>query len=181
MSVSARSAGAMALVACLAAGLSSEARAQIPPQERAALIALYDDTNGDSWTYNSGWKTPPLDVDGFALPGTECGWLGVSCVASRVESLALFSNGLSGSIPPALGDLAALVNLYLDDNQLTGSIPTELGSLASLQELYLDSNQLTGGIPPALGNLANLQVLYLRSNPPDTRSRDVNLLSRCEA
>ena len=62
MSVSARSAGALALAACLTVGLSSAARAQIPPQERVALIALYNSTNGDSWYDNTGWKTPPLDL-----------------------------------------------------------------------------------------------------------------------
>ncbi|MCX6583611.1 MAG: hypothetical protein NT166_25840 [Candidatus Aminicenantes bacterium] len=32
----------------------------IPASERAALIALYNSTNGDSWTNNSGWKPPPF-------------------------------------------------------------------------------------------------------------------------
>jgi len=41
--------------------------------ERAALMALYNATNGDDWFNNTGWKTPPLAADGFAYPGTECG------------------------------------------------------------------------------------------------------------
>jgi len=40
------------------------------PEERGALIALYNSTNGDGWNNNTGWKTPPLADDGFALPGT---------------------------------------------------------------------------------------------------------------
>ncbi len=52
-------------------GFSSIAFAAIPPIERAALIALYESTDGDNWTYNNGWKTPPLAADGFAMPGTE--------------------------------------------------------------------------------------------------------------
>lgn len=32
--------------------------AAIPATERAALIALYNSTDGDNWTNNSGWKTP---------------------------------------------------------------------------------------------------------------------------
>jgi hypothetical protein len=43
----------------------------IPASERAALIALYNSTNGDDWINNTGWKTPPLHTDGFAMPGTE--------------------------------------------------------------------------------------------------------------
>ena len=30
--------------------------AAIPAAERQALIALYNSTNGDSWSENSGWK-----------------------------------------------------------------------------------------------------------------------------
>ena len=48
--------------------LASQTLAAIPPSERAALIALYNSTNGDGWTDKSGWKTPPLDTDGFAMP-----------------------------------------------------------------------------------------------------------------
>lgn len=39
------------------------------PAERAALMALYNHTNGDGWDDNSGWGT---DV-------SYCTWYGVSC------------------------------------------------------------------------------------------------------
>ncbi len=51
----------------------------IPQIEREALIALYNDTDGNNWTDNSGWKAPPLS-DGFAMPGTECDWNEVGCI-----------------------------------------------------------------------------------------------------
>ena len=47
-------------------GIFCNALAQIPATERAALIDLYNNANGDEWADNSGWKTLPLDVDGFA-------------------------------------------------------------------------------------------------------------------
>ena len=50
----------------------------IPSAEREALIALYNSTNGDSWNVNTGWKEPPLDDDGFAMPGTEYTWHGIA-------------------------------------------------------------------------------------------------------
>ena len=40
--------------------------------------------------------------------------------------------------------------LDLESNGLTGSLPEELGNLAKLQTLYLSGNQFTGCIPPAL-------------------------------
>jgi len=42
----------------------------VPAAERVALIALYNSTSGAGWSDNSGWKTAPLDADGFAMPGT---------------------------------------------------------------------------------------------------------------
>jgi hypothetical protein len=48
----------------------------VPSIKRAALIAFYNNTDGDNWTDNSGWKTPPLYSDGFAMPGTEGSWFG---------------------------------------------------------------------------------------------------------
>ncbi len=161
-------------------GMFSNAYAAIPAHERAALIALYNSTNGDSWTYNGGWKTPPLDTDGFSMPGTECGWSYIDCDAGNttVHKLFPYHNQLTGSIPPELGNLDNLHYLSLSSNQLTGSIPPELGNLNNLQELSLSSNQLTGSIPPELGNLDNLQELYLSTNgltgniPPELGNLD---------
>ncbi len=134
--------------------------------ERAALIALYNSTDGDNWTNNSGWKTPPLHVDGFALPGTENTWYGITCDPGNttVQSISLVGNNLNGTLPPELGNLANLQRLYLSSNQLSGTIPLELGNLAKLEYLGLHLNQLTGSIPPELGNLANLLELSLHKN-----------------
>lgn len=149
------------LMAALSVGADAHAVTQ---QEREALIALYNSTTGDSWTDSSGWKTPPLDSDGFAMPGMVCSWYGVTCSADRVIGLDLYQNLLTGSIPAELENLANLETLDLGDNQLTGSIPVQLGNLANLTVLWLDSNQLTGSIPAQLGNLDKLEELYLFSN-----------------
>ena len=133
--------------------------------ERNALIDLYMSTNGDSWFNNDGWKEPPRDMDGFAMPGTENSWYGVTCNASgNVIELILNENNLTGTIPDLIGDLTNLQRLYLNDNQLSGSIPPVLGNLNNLQDLHLGDNQLTGSIPPVLGNLNSLQNIYLVSN-----------------
>ena len=84
---------------------SLEAFSQIPPLEREALIALYDSTNGDGWTDNSGWKDGPLDTDDFAMPGTECGWYGITCNTENnsVEEIYLFANNLRRLDPSGIG------------------------------------------------------------------------------
>ena len=132
--------------------------------ERTALIALYNSTDGDNWLYNTNWKTPPLGVDGFALPGTECSWYGVTCSGGDTVTQISLSNQLSGSLPPEIGNLKDLLVLALCSNQLTGSIPPELGELTKLTTLSLCSNQLTGSIPAEIGNLTNLTFLNLGFN-----------------
>ena len=124
--------------------------------DRAALVALYEATDGPNWVNSENWLTDaPLGE-----------WYGVGTDADgRVRRLWLLRNGLSGLIPPELGRLSRLFRLALMFNvELTGSIPPELGSLSRLRELYLFANGLTGTIPPELGNLANLDQLDFRRN-----------------
>ena len=124
--------------------------------DRAVLVALYEATGGSGWIKNDNWLTDaPLGE-----------WHGVSTDASgSVERLYLGGNGLTGEIPPELGDLANLRLLYLNSNDLTGEVPSELGDLANLEVLNLfESGRMTGEIPPELGSLANLEVLNLNGN-----------------
>ena len=84
--------------------------------------------------------------------------------------------GLTGTIPPELGNLTNLTALDLtpyesfQDGQytklgsFTGPIPPELGNLTNLERLRLEDNQLTGAIPAELGNLTNLTALTLHLN-----------------
>jgi Leucine-rich repeat (LRR) protein len=145
---------------------NSTASGSIPPQERAALIALYNSTDGDNWFDNSGWKTPPLDEDGFALPGTENSWKGITCDEGNttVINIVLVDNNLKGTLPPELGNLANLWALHLSLNQLSGTIPLELVNPGNLHGLNLGWNQLSGPIPPELGNLEYLETLCLSGN-----------------
>ena len=127
-----------------------------PLTDRDVLGLLFESTGGRSWAKHDNWLTDaPLDA-----------WHGVVTDASgRVQRLDLSDNGLTGGIPPELGNLANLEELDLRDNGLTGQIPPELGSLVSLRQLDLGSNDgLTGEIPPELGSLASLRQLDLGSN-----------------
>ena len=85
-----------------------------------ALIALYESTGGDHWRDNTKW-----------LSGTPLNeWFGVETdVNGRVTSLDLRGNGLTGTIPEALGQLNNLKYLYLAHNDLTGCIPSALRAI----------------------------------------------------
>ena len=149
--------------------------------DRAALVALYNATDGTNWHNNTNWLSDePLG-----------NWYGVTTdVNGRVSRLQLAENQLSGELPPELGDLSNLTYLTIYNNnqlsgeippelgslsnltmlelgggsQLSGEIPSELGSLSKLTRLKLDYNKLTGNIPPELGSLSDLRVLALGGN-----------------
>ena len=123
--------------------------------EREALIALYQATNGDQWKYKTNWCTDePLDT-----------WYGVTTdEEGHVNTLTLPYNNLNGEIPAEIGNLTKLTSFYLHFNQLSGEIPTEIGNLTNLTDLTLFSNQLSGEIPAEIGNLTNLTSLPLYSN-----------------
>ena len=80
----------------------------IPSAQRQALIDLYNATNGDSWNLRTGWKAAPLHTDGFALPGTEGTWRGVTVTADTVTNINLSTNNLVGTLPASIGTLTGL-------------------------------------------------------------------------
>ena len=140
--------------------------------DRAALVALYNATDGPNWVSKTNWLSDePLGE-----------WYGVTTDGGRrVTRLDLNTNQLIGEIPPELGSLSNLQRLNLSNNaiscgqqgceprspsanRLSGEMPAELGDLANLRWLDLSGNKLNGEIPSELGQLANLEVLRLAGN-----------------
>ena len=126
-------------------------------RDEAALVALYNATDGPNWRNNTNWLTDAPLGD----------WAGVSAnritsndrvVGECVTVLSLGDNQLSGKMPAELGNLLSLERLRLNSNQLSGEIPAALGSLLNLQRLDLANNQLSGEIPAALGKIPNLSL-----------------------
>ena len=123
--------------------------------DRAALVALYNATDGANWETNTNWNSTEPIGD----------WYGVTTNANgRVTRLYLVGNELDGSIPSALGNLSYLVYLSFGSNDLSGSIPSQLGNLSNLEKLFLERNELSGSIPSQLGSLSSLLVLALAEN-----------------
>ncbi len=127
---------------------------QIPQEDCAALVALYNSTNGAQWGAALGWLQT----------NTPCTWGGITCVDGRVGSLSLGGRNIQGTLPPELGDLTGLYVLNFSGTGLTGSIPATLGNLKKLNRLHLVNSQLSGSIPPELGNLTDLLQLGLSEN-----------------
>jgi Leucine-rich repeat (LRR) protein/GTPase SAR1 family protein len=94
----------------------------------------------------------------------------------KLQKLNLSQLGLT-ELPPQIGKLTNLTELWLDRNQIT-LIPETIGKLTNLTELRLDSNQITV-IPEAIGKLTNLTGLWLNENQithiPETIDNLTNL------
>ncbi len=154
---------ALMAVSLLACGTGASVRGT---DDRAALESLFEATGGANWVNNDGWLTDRPLGD----------WYGVTVDPNgRVVRLELSGawdsqgqrwvrHGLTGKIPPTLGNLSELQVLDLNLNELSGPIPAELGDLTRLEKLELPNNNLAGTIPPELGELSDLLWLSLGNN-----------------
>ena len=100
-------------------GKSLPAAAAVNVSDSLALVALYNSTNGASWTLNTNWlTTAPVST-----------WLGVLVTGDRVTAIDLSNNNLTGSLPVEIGNLSALEELLLYDNTALGEAsPRKLGA-----------------------------------------------------
>ena len=145
----------VATITASAGQAQGTAKITVNNPDRAALVALYEATDGPNWVNNDNWLTDAPLWD----------WYGVDTdVSGRVVGLDLCYNDLSGPIPSRLGNLGSLTSLCLGSNNLSGPIPPELGNLTNLAKLWLSGGNLSGPIPPEFGNLAKLEVLALSFN-----------------
>lgn len=110
----------------------------------------------------------------------ECLWEGVQCYGRTVTSVQLTDKKLSGSVPPAIGELKDLEGIFLSGNSIEGNIPNEIGLLQNIQRIELGNNDVSSTIPTELGSLEKLTNLYLENNKlsgtvPTELARLVNL------
>ena len=144
----------LVLLAVLPLGVATSAQAQDGvATDKAALVALYNATDGANWTTNTNWTSD------MALSS----WHGVTVDGDgRVTRLELADNGLDGTLPTALGDLSELEQLDLQDNALSGALPSELANLTNLTSLLLnESRALTGPLPDGLRELSDLETVNI--------------------
>jgi len=140
--------------------------AQILPQERAALINLFNATSGAGWTHTDNWCSGVCPTSGsvtFNAPGTECTWFGVYCdySRSRVWMLTLCGNHLVGALPD-LSRFKELGRIEICNNQLTGNLP-DLARMVHLAVFIAGNNQFYGQLP-LLSQLKSLELFYVDHN-----------------
>jgi len=135
--------------------------------ERKSIRKTLWEQNDDLsyWTLDSGiWSFNGMTYRDRDCPEGEIELWGECYDIETTTSLSLADSGLTGEIPPEIGNLINLEYLNLTSNQLTGEIPPEIGNLANLLFLYLHTNQLTGEIPPEIANLSHLWYFKIHDN-----------------
>uniref|UniRef100_A0ACD5WJ11 Uncharacterized protein n=1 Tax=Avena sativa TaxID=4498 RepID=A0ACD5WJ11_AVESA len=126
--------------------------------------SLANSTRLCKWTHilcNSDGHISKLDLSGASLNGTLDRfdfW-----AFPHLEFLDLSQNDLYGIIPPGIGNLTSLVELYIFNNSLRGAIPRSIGQLKHLAVLELSYLELDGSLPEEIGNMTSLEVLYISS------------------
>eukprot|EP00985_Skeletonema_marinoi_P028590 scaffold25316_cov145-Skeletonema_marinoi.AAC.3 len=139
--------------------------------ERSSLEAIYEGTNGQSWTNNAGWMDDTV---------AHCQWHGISCdVDGHVTSIDLRDNNLAGQFPVYTRNTNRWggSQTFWPDVRVRGSPARNtnpnwnapaaendwkdtkygLANLYSLKTLNLANNKLTGTIESRpLYNLASL-------------------------
>ncbi|OEJ99209.1 hypothetical protein A8C32_08550 [Flavivirga aquatica] len=132
--------------------VTSYSFANISLEEKSALIALHNATNGDKW--NSTWDfNTPIDT-----------WHGVTVENDRIVEINLQFNNLNGQLPKEIGNLIHLRKINLGFNKLSGKIPPSLKNLKELISLELFINAFNGHIPSELGELKNLKYIRINNN-----------------
>ena len=95
--------------------------------------------------------------DCTADDGTEGVELWEECYSiENTTELVLENRGLTGSIPPEIGNLTNLTSLRLDDNQLSGIIPDEICNQGDSSP-GLSNNQLCPPYPTCVENFVGEQ------------------------
>ncbi len=149
------------VLAFMAIAMNHLVVAQVSPQERQALIDLYNSADGDNWTVTTLGVSPWLVNDSSSLVSD---WGGVTVENGKVTKLVLINNQLKGIIPTSIGNLTNLTTFNLAINQLSGTLPDTIGDLINVETFSVERNALTGTIPPSIGDMIALKVLVLGSN-----------------
>ena len=138
--------------------IAQQAATPSPASDRAALIAIYNASDGANWAKNN-WD---LNADIST-------WNGVTVDAStgRVTALKITAAGTitkEWTLPEEVGDLTEITDLRLNQCKLTGPIPESIYDLPKLQKIFFQSDDLTGALSEKLGQLTELTDLYINGS-----------------
>lgn len=90
----------------------------------------------------------------------------ITRTSPELHHILLHNNNFSGSIPPSLlYNNSKLQTMVMEYNFLTGNIPQEIANLSALEILDLRFNQFTGSIPSGIFNMSSLIAIDISGKP----------------
>lgn len=107
----------------------------VPEAEVTALLALFNNTGGSSWTTKTNW----VSCEPVAT------WYGVGVTAGHVTTLSLPAKNLVGVLP-SLSALTELTYLNFLTNTLSGAMPS-FAACTKLVSFFLGVNSFSGTLP----------------------------------
>ncbi|XP_059299785.1 probable inactive receptor kinase At1g48480 [Lycium ferocissimum] len=120
--------------------------------DRTALLAFRSAVGGRTLLWNTTSTSP-------------CNWAGIQCENNRVTVLRLPASALSGTLPVnTISNLTRLRTLSLRVNRLSGPLPNDLSKCVELRNVYLHGNFFTGPVGSSLSGLHSLVRLNLADN-----------------
>ncbi|KAL8252325.1 hypothetical protein R6Q59_036018 [Mikania micrantha] len=101
-----------------------------------------------------------LDLPKNNFPGA----IPFSLSFQNAEHIHLGSNKFTGSIPNSFSNLTKVSTLDIRNNYLSGRIPSFLGELSNLRILLLGKNNFNGSIPRQLCHLTHATMIDMSNN-----------------
>jgi Leucine-rich repeat (LRR) protein len=149
--------------------------------QRFALAAIWFGLSGPSWKRKDDWLSGADEcnwfgvtactddgiITGINIGGNELrGTIPVDIFAalSKLETLLLPTNKLSGTIPASMAQLSDLKQLDLRHNDLIGTIPEALYQCSLLNSVILQQNKMTGSLPASLSVLTSMETFLVDFN-----------------
>lgn len=163
--------------------------------DKVPLTKLFYALKGFSWARNDGWigqeKTllrPSIgifDTEAALFAGVTISRFGTGkFLQTNISSIDFTGNGLDGTLPVNIGDMAGLKHVILQQNLIGGGLPANIRMLDNLHSLNLSSNLLSGRLESdVFENFQKIHVLDLSFNkfygdiPPNFFSAMVKITS----
>jgi hypothetical protein len=136
-------------------------RAEIPPDDRAALKAMCEEN--PQWNDRLGWLKSLEDGASFAS------FRGIQETGKdRIGAIVCTVEGLLGTVPPSIGKLTALKTINLSGNKITGPLPDSLQNLTKLETRKLAMTHFKEEAPAAVKALPLLKTIEIsyQEEPP---------------
>jgi len=175
--------------------------ANVPADEREALVTLYNNNYGSNWTNQRAWNDGDPCVKnwhGVGCNDAETHVVGINlednkldneipdelCNLTELEFIDLSHNNLEGNIPICMQNLTHLIAIDLKVNNLSGEMPTWMYDTPSFYGLDLSQNNFSGTIPKDIDDAADLSYFNISNNlltgeiPAELMNIDTSILTK---